>query len=216
LSSENDYLTNSSKGSLGLLNVAELHVNGTSINDRINNPISVFNGGTGTNSFANHQFLWYDSESKMITASGFSSSSGGSAPYSHPVYTGIPLSGANVLSSISVTSAGTLTTASRTLAAGDISAVSTSRTVKGTGLLDGGGALTADATITHKTVNGAYHLPINGSAGQLIMRSGTAGSGSWTSNIQTTGTASFASITASVGFTSSTGNIAVGGSITSS
>jgi hypothetical protein len=60
LSSENNYLTNSSKGSLGLLNVAELHVNGTSINDRINNPISVFNGGTGTSSFAHRQFLWYD------------------------------------------------------------------------------------------------------------------------------------------------------------
>jgi len=119
LSSENNYLTNSSKGSLGLLNVAELHVNGTSINDRINNPISVFNGGTGTNSFAHRQFLWYDSDSKMITASGFSSSSGGGSGMSD--YNGGLLGGANVISKINIAS-GVMTTASRPLTPGDIGA----------------------------------------------------------------------------------------------
>jgi hypothetical protein len=109
-----------------------------------------------------------------------------------------------------------MSTASRALTAADISAAKSSTTVTGTGLLGGGGSLTTNRTITHNIANGAYHLPANGSAGQLIMRSGTAGSGSWTSNIQTNGTASFTSITASAGFTSSTGNIAVGGSITSS
>jgi hypothetical protein len=152
----------------------------------------------------------------MITASGFSSSSGGSAPYSHPVYTGITLSGAKVISSISVNSDGTLVTASRYITADGIGAAASTRTVTGAGLLGGGGNLTENRTITHSIANGAYHLPANGSLGQLIMRSGTAGSGSWTSDIQTNGTASFASITASAGFTSSTGNIAVGGSITSS
>jgi len=109
-----------------------------------------------------------------------------------------------------------MSTASRALTAADISAAKSSTTVTGTGLLGGGGSLTTNRTITHNIANGAYHLPANGSAGQLIMRSGTAGSGSWTSNIQTNGTASFGSVTASAGFTSSTGNIAVGGSITSS
>jgi len=152
----------------------------------------------------------------MITASGFSSSSGGSAPYSHPVYTGITLSGANVLSSISVNSDGTLVTASRALTAVNIGAVAMSTKVEGAGLLGGGGTLVLNRTITHNIANGAYHLPAGGVSSQLLMRSSTLGSGSWTSNIQTNGTASFASITASVGFTSSTGNIAVGGSITSS
>lgn len=175
LSSENDYLTNSSKGSLGLLNVTELHVNGTSINDRINNPISVFNGGTGTNSFANHQFLWYDSESKMITASGFSSSSGGGSGMTD--YPGVLLGGANVISYINIAS-GVMTTASRTLAAADISAAVTFTKVVGKGLLDGGGTLAEDIAITHKTVNGAYHLPVNGSAGQILVNS-SDGSGSW-------------------------------------
>jgi len=149
----------------------------------------------------------------MITASGFSSSSGGGSGMSD--YNGVVLTGANVISEINIAT-GVMSTASRALTAANIGAVATSRKVEGTGLLGGGGNLTTDRTITHNIANGAYHLPANGSAGQLIMRSGTAGSGSWTSNIQTTGTASFASITASVGFTSSTGNIAVGGSITSS
>jgi hypothetical protein len=108
-----------------------------------------------------------------------------------------------------------MSTASRALTAADISAAKSSTTVTGTGLLGGGGSLTTNRTITHNIANGAYHLPANGSAGQLITYA-SPGSGSWTSNIQTTGTASFASITASAGFTSSTGNIAVGGSITSS
>jgi hypothetical protein len=108
-----------------------------------------------------------------------------------------------------------MSTASRALTAADISAAKSSTTVTGTGLLGGGGSLTTNRTITHNIANGAYHLPANGSAGQLITYA-SPGSGSWTSNIQTVGTASFTSITASAGFTSSTGNIAVGGSITSS
>jgi len=149
----------------------------------------------------------------MITASGFSSSSGGGSGMSD--YNGASLLAANVISKINIAS-GVMTTASRALTPSNIGAVATSRKVTGIGLLGGGGNLTTDRTITHIIDNGAYHLPANGNLGQLIMRSGTAGSGSWTSNIQTNGTASFTSITASAGFTSSTGNIAVGGSITSS
>jgi hypothetical protein len=102
--------------------------------------------------------------------------------YTHPAYTGITLSGANVLSSISVNSAGTLVTASRVLTAGDIDAAKASTTVTGTGLLGGGGDLSTDRTITHNIANGAYHLPINGSAGQILVNS-SDGSGSWSNVI---------------------------------
>ncbi|MFA7143262.1 MAG: hypothetical protein WC175_04700 [Candidatus Dojkabacteria bacterium] len=70
--------------------------------------------------------------------------------------------------------------------------------------------------ISHASTAGNKHLPSGGSSAQVLIGTATSGQGSWSNNIQTTGTASFASITASAGFTSSTGNIAVGGSITSS
>lgn len=128
--------------------------------------------------------------------------SGGGVAFVHPTYTGISLTGANVISKIDVDSNGTTTTASRSLTTADIGAQPT--LIKGN--LTANAPLSVNITsqviggavaISHATTAGSIHLPAAGTAGQVLIHSGTAGSGSWSSNIQTTGTASFASVTAS-------------------
>jgi len=82
----------------------------------------------------------------------------------------------------------------------DIGAVSTSRTITATSPLTGGGNLSSDISIGHSTASGNIHLPAGGgSSRKVLIGTSTAGSGSWSDNINVSGTGSFASITSSNG-----------------
>ena len=60
----------------------------------------------------------------------------------------------------------------------DTSKVDKTITVTGTGILDGGGDLTTNRTITHKTGAGYNHIPVGGASGQVVKYS-SAGTGVW-------------------------------------
>jgi hypothetical protein len=93
-------------------------VNGLSVNQRMNNPLPVSLGGTGTSSFENKKFLWYNTSSGLIESSGVSSGGlGGGIEFN----TTTPLTGGDVISRI-VNTDNTMSIVTRNLSPGDISA----------------------------------------------------------------------------------------------
>jgi hypothetical protein len=74
---------------------------------------------------------------------------------------------------------GTAAWAAHGLAASDVGAVPTSRTISTTAPLSGGGALSGNLTLTHSDGAGYKHVPSGGATGQFLKYGGASGTAVW-------------------------------------